>query len=401
MTSGRSRWSASPYSASATSSATARMRGTPSVAPDGDSTAPPVEASEGREPFQWTRPRYEHGARMTTPMMIRAEANNEFEAASRDPFLSDLTAILTRRERRLLPLDDAVRAARRDGQVDRGVREIPLDRIRGSESRTTDFDASFHPLKEHLRQRWTRLYMLVQDSREMPPIDVYQVDDVYFVKDGHHRVSVARRLGWETIRAQVVEVRTRAPLHGELNPERLIQVAEYGDFLVRTQLDRVRPDARLRCSGLGRYDVVLQHIEGHRYFLGMEQDREVPMSEAVASWYDLVYRPVMEVAERHRVADQLPGWTEADVYLALTRLWLDLDQEGRPAGPEGAVEALLSGEEPHLSRAGLSAHRARRLRRLRRLEREAVAGARPPRGPPARPGGGGGRPAPPRPAGGA
>src|SRR2546430_1215413 len=311
MTSGRSRWRASPYSASATSSATARMRGTPSVAPDGDSTAPPVEASEGREPFQWTRPRYEHGARMTTPMMIRAEANNEFEAASRDPFLSDLTAILTRRERRLLPLDDAVRAARRDGQVDRGVREIPLDRIRGSESRTTDFDASFHPLKEHLRQRWTRLYMLVQDSREMPPIDVYQVDDVYFVKDGHHRVS----------------------------------------------------------------------------------------------------RPVMEVAERHRVADQLPGWTEADVYLALTRLWLDLDQEGRLAGPEGAVEALLSGEEPHLSRAGLSAHRARRLRRRRRLEREAVAGSgrrrarrlpqvgRGGRRPPARPRGltpraGGGRPPP-------
>jgi hypothetical protein len=311
---------------------------------------------------------------MPTSTIITTEANLEFDAASRDSFVRDLAAILTRRRRLLLPLEDAVRAARREGQVDRGVREIPLAQIRGSEGRSRDFDASFHPLKEHLRERWVRLYTLVQQSREMPPIEVYQVGDSYFVKDGHHRVSVARRLGWDTIRAHVVEVRTRAPIRGAIDPEKLLEVEEYASFLERTQLDRVRPEARLRCSGLGRYDVIFEHIEGHRYFMGREQGRDVPLSEAVASWYDQVYRPVMDVAGRHHLVERLPGWTEADVYLALTRLWHDLDQEGRPAGPETAAEVLLTGEETYAARVGMSGHRARRLRRLRRREREAVTG---------------------------
>jgi hypothetical protein len=252
----------------------------------------------------------------------------------------------------LLPLKDVMRAARMDGQVDRGVREIPVERIRGSENRSADFDASFHPLGRHLRDRWTRLYTLIQQGREMPPIDVYEVGELYFVRDGHHRVSVARRLGWETIRAHVVEVRTRAPLDAEVDSRDLLGVAEYASFLERTHLDRVRPEARLRCSSLGRYDVIYEHILGHRYFLSAQQERQVSVSEAAASWYDSVYRPVMAVAERHELAAQLPGWTETDVYLELTKLWLDLDEEGQPAGPDNAAEALLSDPETPRRRPG-------------------------------------------------
>jgi hypothetical protein len=246
----------------------------------------------------------------------------------------------------LLPLQDVVKAARMDGQVDRGIQEIPVDRIRGSESRTTDFDASFHPLSQHLRERWARLYTLVQLGREMPPIEVYEVGELYFVRDGHHRVSVARRLGWETIRAHVVEVRTRAPLGADVDSRDLLEVEEYASFLEQTHLDRVRPDARLHCSNLGRYDAILEHILGHRYFASAEQARRLTLPEAAASWYDTVYRPVMAVAEHHRLAEQLPGWTEADIYLELTRLWLDLDEEGRPSGPDGAAEALLTDVAP-------------------------------------------------------
>jgi ParB-like nuclease domain len=234
-----------------------------------------------------------------------------------------------------------------DGQVDRGVREIPVARIRGSENRTGDFDAGFHPLGSHLRHRWARLYALIRQGREMPPIDVYEVGELFFVRDGHHRVSIARRLGWDTIRAHVVEVRTRAPLGAEMDSRDLLDVAEYASFLERTHLDRVRPEARLRCSRLGRYDVITEHILGHRYFLSAEREEQVSVPEAAASWYDTVYRPVMAVAERHRLAEHLPGWTETDVYLELTRLWLDLDREGQPSGPDRAARALLGdGEAP-------------------------------------------------------
>jgi len=279
-------------------------------------------------------------------------AQLEFEAASRGSLFNDLRATLTGRQRILLPLDDVVRAAGMDGQVDRGAHEIPLVGIRGSENRTRDFDSSFHPLKQHLRGRWTRLYSLIQDGQEMPPIEVYRVGDVYFVRDGHHRVSIARRLRWETIRAHVVEIKTRAPLEADVDPEDLLNVAEYASFLDRTHLDRTRPEARLLCSHLGRYDAILEHIIGHRYFMSVDEEREVSLREAAASWYDSVYRPVMNVAQRHRLSEHLPRWTETDIYLALTRLWLDLDLEGQPAGPERAADALLADAKPYAPRRG-------------------------------------------------
>jgi len=168
--------------------------------------------------------------------IVSGAARLEFEATSRSSLLNDLTAVLTGRQRMLLPLAEAVRAAGMDGQVDRGVQEIPIAQIRGSENRTRDFDASFHPLKEHLRERWIRLYSLIQLGHEMPPIAVYRVGEVYFVRDGHHRVSIAGRLRRETIRAYVVEIKTRAPLEADVDQEDLLNVAEYARFLERTRL---------------------------------------------------------------------------------------------------------------------------------------------------------------------
>jgi hypothetical protein len=182
----------------------------------------------------------------------------------------------------------------------------------------------------------------------MPPIEVYKVADTYFVKDGHHRVSVARRLGQETIDAHVIEVRTRVPLGPDVDAQELLQAAEYASFLERTQLDRLRPAARLECRELGHYDLIFEHILGHRYFMSLERGHEVPLPEAVADWYDSVYRPVMDVVKRHRIAEHLPGWTEADLYLAITRSWLELSADGQSSGPEAAGAAILqdAGKRP-------------------------------------------------------
>ncbi len=279
---------------------------------------------------------------METPERLSLQGQFEYDVASRAAFWHEIASILTGRERSLLPLSEVVQAAQRTGQVERGIRDIPLSKIRGSEGRTRDFDASFLPLKPHLRERWIRLYMLMDMGREMPPIDVYQVGDVYFVKDGHHRVSVARRFGWKKIRAHVVEVRTRAPLDADVDPQDLLKVAEYANFLERTELDRTRPEARLDCSNLGRYDVIYDHILGHRYFMSMERGEEISVPDAAASWYDSVYRPVMDAAQRHGLTALLTDWTEADVYLALTRLWLDLSERGSAGGLHEAVHALIA-----------------------------------------------------------
>ena len=274
------------------------------------------------------------------------KALQDFDAARHRAFGRAVRALLTGRPRRLISLDQVLEAARREGQADRGIREIPLDRVAGSagQAKTRDFDPAFLPVSRRLRHRWARVYTAMIEGGEVPPIDVYQVGEHYYVIDGHHRVSVARSLGRDRIAARVTEVRTRAPLGPDVDPAELLRAAEYANFLEATQLDRMRPDARLECSRLGRYDEIFKHILGHRYFLGL-QGKEVTLPEAAASWYDTVYRPIAELIREHRVLDQLSGWTEADVYAEITRRWLELSEAGDDSGPHQAVHSLLDEEE--------------------------------------------------------
>jgi hypothetical protein len=281
----------------------------------------------------------------------RLQAQFGFDASRRHAFWNDARAILTGHARTLLSFNEVMRVARMEGQVERGVHEIPLSQIKGSEGRVKDFDPSFLPLTPRLRERWTRIETLMLRGVAMPPIEVYRVGELYFVKDGHHRVSVARHLGQDTIRANVIEVRTRAPLGPDVDAQELLRTALYANFLELTQLDKLRPSARLECRELGNYDVIFEHILGHRYFMSLERGEEVPLSEAVASWYDSVYRPVMGVLEDHQIRQRLPHWTEADLYLALTRRWLDLAAEGQEGGPDSAGVSLLHEAEENKARS--------------------------------------------------
>jgi uncharacterized ParB-like nuclease family protein len=275
----------------------------------------------------------------------RIRALEDFDAARFRAFTRSVGSILTRRARRLQSIEPVLEAAGLEGRAYGGVQEIPLDRLVGSAappSKTGDFDPGFLPINRRMRDRWTRIYQAMVEGDELPPIDVYKVGDDYYVIDGHHRVSVARSLGRATINARVVEVKTRAPLGRKIDPAALLRAAEYAAFLETTQLHRTRPEARLECSRLGRYDEILKHILGHGYFLGLELGRPVPLPEAAASWYDRVYKPVADAIRKHHVLEALTGWTEADLYVEITRRWLALSQGGQTAGPDPAVEALLN-----------------------------------------------------------
>lgn len=274
----------------------------------------------------------------------RIRAIQDFDSARWRAFWRSLSAILTGRVPRLRSVQPMLKAAGIEARAAGGVREIPLDKIAGSvapDAKTSDFDPAFLPINRRTRERWTRIYQAMVEGDELPPIDVYKVDDRYYVIDGHHRVSVARNLGRATINARVINVRTRAPLPPDADPHSLLKAAEYAAFLQTTQLHRTRPEARLECSRLGRYDEILEHIAGHGYFMSLEEHRQVPLPEAAASWYDNVYRPIAQAIRRHNVLAQLPGWTEADVYVEVTRRWLEAGKEGEPTGPDPAIEELL------------------------------------------------------------
>ena len=265
----------------------------------------------------------------------------DFEGSRLQNFLKEAGHLLHGRSKALLSFDEVRSAARLDGQSYRGLREIPIDAIRGTVDRAGDFDASFLPVRAHLRRRWARLDEAMRRGEAIPPIEVYQLRDLYFVKDGHHRVSVARQLGLKTISARVIEVRTRVPLESEIDAAELLRAREYADFLERTRLDRLRPEASLEVSRLGRYDRILEHILGHRYFLGLEQGREVPVDEAAASWYDHVYRPIIDLVRQYGILAHFPGRTEADLFLWIADRWLALSREGLRAGPDEAIADIL------------------------------------------------------------
>ena len=275
----------------------------------------------------------------------RVRALEDFDSARARAFRRSLRSILTGRANTLRSIEPMLRAAGLEGRSSGGIQEIPVDRIVGSatsDAKASDFDPGFLPINRRTRDRWTRIYQAMVEGDELPPIDVYKVDDKYYVIDGHHRVSVARSLGRATLNARVINVRTRAPLGPDVDAAALLQAAEYAAFLETTQLHRTRPEARFDCSRLGRYDEILKHIVGHGYFMAREQNRAVPLPEAAASWYDHVYHPITEAIRKHKVLEHLPGWTEADLYVEITRRWLELSQGGVAAGPDPAIESLLA-----------------------------------------------------------
>src|SRR4051794_22190635 len=117
----------------------------------------------------------------------------------------------------MLPFEDVVAALGRVSETDLGLQVIPLDSIVGTVDGTSQtFDRSFRPASHQIRGRWQRIAAARRRGVAMPPIDVYRVADMHFVRDGHHRVSVARALGESTIEARVREVRTAVGADREL-----------------------------------------------------------------------------------------------------------------------------------------------------------------------------------------
>ena len=198
-----------------------------------------------------------------------------------------------------------------------GYRDVPLASIVGSVERCGDYTRGFLPLKDSDEYRWVRVKEALSQAKPLPPIQVYQVGEVYFVADGNHRVSVARQQGMAHIEAHVVQIQTKVPLSPLDRTAELVLKGEYARFLERNRLDEIRPGADLRLTVRGRYGAFERQMEAHRAFLALDQGREIPEEEAVGDWYDRVYLPVVEVIRQRDLLQGFSGWTEADLYLAL------------------------------------------------------------------------------------
>jgi nucleotide-binding universal stress UspA family protein len=279
-------------------------------------------------------------------------ALQDFRDARRDAALEQIVERLRGKSVDLLSYEDVRHKLQARERSGRNLKEIPIDAIVGSVSRYTDFTRSFLPRGSVSEERWSQVRAAMTDMTGLPPIEVYQIGDAYFVVDGNHRVSAARQLGANYIEAYVTELETPVHLSPGDQPEDLVIKAEYAGFLQDTGLNRVRPDAQLIVSEPGQYHKLVEHIQVHRHYMGLEQQREIPYEEAVAHWYDEVYRPVVRTIRRQGILRDFPGRTETDLYIWLAEhrsaVEASLEMEVRP---EAAVIDLAEREGTRLGRA--------------------------------------------------
>jgi hypothetical protein len=119
---------------------------------------------------------------------------------------------LTGRPRRLLPLAEVDATCTVHTRRYTGMQTVPIRRIGGSEGRSNDFDRDFNPLQHHTKERWLGVAAARHRGKSLPPVELIRVGDVYFVRDDHHRISVARALGQREIEAEVTVWQVTGPL---------------------------------------------------------------------------------------------------------------------------------------------------------------------------------------------
>lgn len=273
--------------------------------------------------------------------MNRNIAINDFNAAHRKASLKSVISHLTGEKIDLLSYGEVLKSLRLQGQVERGRQEIPLDKIIGSVGRYTDFTRDFLPLKTSDSQRWVSVKVATESLMGVPPIEVYKVGDYYFVRDGNHRVSIARQNGQSHIEAYITEVVTRVPLTGDVDLDNLIIKEEYANFLEITQLDKHIPDLEMDVTEPGGYEKLLDHISVNRYFLGIKLEREIPYLEGAIDWYKNFYLPTVEIITEKGLLREFPDRTKTDLYLWMLEHRGDLEEElGWKVDSTKAAESL-------------------------------------------------------------
>lgn len=250
---------------------------------------------------------------MTEPYSEQSRA--DFQRALFKAFMNRVWDSLSGKRTTLLSYDDIKEKLHIGGPIYRGMQTVRVDQIAGSLNRYHEFDRVFLPASDKLAVRWQSVNRAFYEEISLPPVVLYKVGQVYFVVDGHHRVSVAREQGQLYIEAEVRECSTRVNITPDLKPEDLEILEDKVHFLERTSFDAVRPGADIRLTIPDGFDRMLEHIAVHRYFMGLDLQRDISEEEAIADWYDHVYMPVVNVIRQTDILKEFPNKTEGDLYL--------------------------------------------------------------------------------------
>jgi hypothetical protein len=257
-------------------------------------------------------------------MSFRMQAIEDFNRARGKALFSRIKNFMDADQDRLLSFHDVKEILRPKNQIYRGMQVVPIKNIIGSEGRYRDFNRFFLPRANHLRHRWERVDMANLKDINLPAIQLYEIGGVYFVRDGNHRVSVARLKGVELIDAEVISLASEISINPGMTAEEMkTAVINYEKkiFYEKTEFGKLTGCGDLDFTMPGRYDVIYNHILVHKYYINQDKEEEISFPEALVSWYNEVYLPVINIIREQWLTLNFPGRSPSDLYVWIVKHW--------------------------------------------------------------------------------
>lgn len=283
-------------------------------------------------------------------MADRTITSSDFDKAQQSArFESALSSLLGKRKD-LLSLYKVTSLIKPESEAYIGMRAIPVNKIIGSENRYHDFSSSFLPKNQMLKARWESIDAAQLDNIILPPISVYKVGDAYFVRDGNHRVSVARAKGQEFIDAEVVELSAKLELKEGMTDEEIKKSVvnyERERFIEQYKPDYLPMD-RIVFTVPGAYPEMVNHILTHKYYINQNSEQELTFREGAISWLEHVYLPIAEAINREKLTSLFPGQSEADLYMQTVRKWDEMKRTEQNTTEEDAARAIKEENKQNL-----------------------------------------------------
>ncbi len=213
----------------------------------------------------------------------------------------------------ILPFDEVISALGFVSERSLGLQVVQLSAIVGTVDRGRDFDRRFRPTSPRVRSRWEEIAAAMRRGEALPPVDLLKVGEIYFVRDGHHRVSVASALGHADIDAYVTEVVTRVDAEGAITLTDLPLKSHERVFFERVPLPE---DARVEIvlSNPWDYASLAEGVEAWGFRAMQEHQEALDREQTALLWLEHEYRPVVAML---RDADMIHGRTETETYMRI------------------------------------------------------------------------------------
>jgi hypothetical protein len=246
--------------------------------------------------------------------MPSVDAQHDFMRARRQATLSRLAARLRGEPddvRVILPYEEVIDALGFVSERPAGAAVVPLDAIVGTVDRQREFDRRFRPTSGRVRSRWEHIAAAMRRGDSLPPVDLLRIGEIYFVRDGHHRVSVARALKLTDIDAYVTDVVTRVGAERAITYADLPTKSHEREFFERVPLPG---DARseIVLSDPWAYAALAESVEAWGFRTSQDRGEPITRREVAFLWLENEYRPVIAML---READLIGDKGETEAYM--------------------------------------------------------------------------------------